>query len=71
MTMEKLSQFPLWTKWKRPTTVPYPNVWHRFTTKSKDGKIYKIKIVDVTPDRFEESMEFTKKYFYPYEPIAM
>ncbi|XP_065202220.1 uncharacterized protein LOC135832711 [Planococcus citri] len=69
--MENSPELPLWYKWKRPTTVPYPNIWHKFTSKPKDGKECKIKIVDLTPDRFEEIMEFTEKYFYPRELLCI
>lgn len=69
--MQKLIKIPLWTKWKRPQLVPFPNTWYRFKMESKYGKIYKVKIVDLTPDRFEEAMEFMVKYFYSKEPIAV
>ena len=71
ISMEKLTEISLWTKFKRPSSVPYPNTWHRFTTKPKNGKTYRVKIVDLTPDRFEESIEFIKKYYYPYEPVTL
>ncbi|XP_065202222.1 uncharacterized protein LOC135832712 isoform X2 [Planococcus citri] len=60
-----------WYKWKRPTSIPYPNIWHRFTSKTKDGKVYNIKIVDLSADRFEEIMEFSKEYFFSREPICV
>ncbi|XP_065222901.1 uncharacterized protein LOC135847354 [Planococcus citri] len=68
--MENIPKLPVWNKWKRPTSIPYPNTWHRFTTKTKDGKVLKMKIVDLTPDRFEESLEFLRNYFYLDEPIC-
>ncbi|XP_065202224.1 uncharacterized protein LOC135832713 [Planococcus citri] len=69
--MKKLSHLSLWCKWKRPSSVPNSNTWHRFTTKPKDGKEYKIKIMDLTPDRFAECMELTKNYFCPQEPLNL
>ncbi|XP_065202189.1 uncharacterized protein LOC135832699 [Planococcus citri] len=70
LNMEKIPKLTLWNKWKRPASIPYPNTWHKFTAKSKDGKEFKIKIVDVTPDRFEESLEFIRDYLYSNEPLC-
>lgn len=57
--------------WSRPTTVPFPNVWHRFESRSKNEKIYKIRIEDLTPDRYEETLEFMMKYYFTEEPLSV
>lgn len=67
--MEELPDLPL--LWKRPESIPYPNTWHKFQSKPKDGKSLAIKIVDLTPDRFEESIEFMMMYYFPEEPLSV
>ncbi|KAK7603288.1 hypothetical protein V9T40_003287 [Parthenolecanium corni] len=44
--------------WTRPNNVPYPNIWEKFEVKSKDGQTYKLQIEDVTPDRYDEFLDF-------------
>ncbi|XKL66982.1 hypothetical protein PGB90_010402 [Kerria lacca] len=56
--------------WKRPSTVPFPNVWHRFQVQKKDGLIYKVKIQEINPDRFAEIQEFMETYFDKDEPLS-
>lgn len=56
--------------WKRPDSVARPLVWHRFETKEKDGKRYKVRIQDLTEDRFNEAWEFMVKYYFPEEPLS-
>ncbi|XP_065202226.1 uncharacterized protein LOC135832720 [Planococcus citri] len=67
--MEELPDLPL--LWNRPKSVAYPNTWHKFQSKSKDGKSFAIKIVDLTPERFEESIELMMKYYFPEEPLSV
>lgn len=55
--------------WKRPENIPFPNVWYRFKSRSKNGKSCNIKIVDLTPDRYEEAIQFMVKYFLMDEPL--
>lgn len=57
--------------WKRPTTIAIPQIWHKFESKPKNGKIYKIKIIDLTPDRYEEAMDFMMKYYFTEEPLSV
>lgn len=59
-------------RWKRPVNILYPNVWHRFETKSRsrNGVQYKIKIQDVDEDRIDEVCEFMENYYYPEEPLS-
>lgn len=65
-----MEELDLDLKWKRPATVQMPTVWHTFQTKPKDNVRYKIKIQDLTPDRFDEVIELMMKYYFPDEPLA-
>lgn len=58
-------------QWKRPTTIFFPNVWRRFESKPKNGKIYKIRIEEITDDRVEEILELLLKYYIPEEPLSV
>ncbi|XP_065202209.1 uncharacterized protein LOC135832706 [Planococcus citri] len=55
--------------WSRPENIPFPNVWNRFKSRPKNGKSCNIKIVDLTPDRYEEAIQFMAKYFLMDEPL--
>lgn len=57
--------------WERPADVKFPSVWHRFETKPKDGKVYKIRIEDLTEERTAEAIEFLMKYYFPEEPLSV
>lgn len=64
--MDKLAESQ---QWRRPTTAPFPQNWHKFESKPKNGKTYKIRIEDLTPNRYEEASDFMLKYFTNSEPI--
>lgn len=59
-------------QWKRPAEneIQYPNVWYRFETKSRDGHTYKIRIQDLTEDRFDEAIDLLTKDYITDEPIC-
>lgn len=57
--------------WERPADVKFPNVWHRFETKPKNGKVYKIRVEDLTEERTAEVIEFLMKYYFPEEPLSV
>ena len=57
--------------WKRPANVTFPNIWHRFETRPKNGKTYKIRVEDATPDRFEEIIDFMMKFYFNDEPLSV
>ena len=56
-------------EWKRPDDTPYPNVWHRFKVKSNDGKEYRIRIQDLTPDRHDEVWDMYERHFFADEDL--
>lgn len=55
--------------WKRPLELPFPKVWRRFEVKLPTGGVKKLKIKDLTPDRYEEAWEFSAKTIYTEEPV--
>ncbi|KAK7590900.1 hypothetical protein V9T40_002513 [Parthenolecanium corni] len=57
-------------KWSRPSTIPFPHVWHRFQAKNSTGKSFNIRIEDLTPDRQDEAWKFFLQHYLVDEPIA-
>lgn len=57
--------------WERPNEIPWPNIWHRFETKPKNGTVYNVRIEDLTDDRFEEALQFMMMYYFPDEPLSV
>lgn len=58
-------------EWKRPESVPFPNVWMRFEGKKEiNGKIPKFWIQDIPEDMFEEVADFMCKNFIYEEPLC-
>ncbi|XP_077299160.1 uncharacterized protein LOC143920245 isoform X1 [Arctopsyche grandis] len=55
-------------KWRRPSCIPYPQVWRRFEKTIKNGKKLKFKVQDLTEDMHYEVLEFMKKYYMKDEP---
>lgn len=58
--------------WKRPLgVVPYPNVWLKFSAKSKNSDIsVNFRVQDLPEDRFEDAIAFMKKIYIAGEPLA-
>lgn len=56
--------------WTRPKNVPFPNVWAKFEMKSEQGQILKLQVEDVSPDRYEEFLDFQYMNFDCREPIS-
>lgn len=58
-------------KFKRPTNIPYPNVWYRFQLKDTNSdELVHYKIQDLTPNRYEDAVKHLVKYFLPDETIC-
>ncbi|KAK7590898.1 hypothetical protein V9T40_002511 [Parthenolecanium corni] len=57
-------------KWERPSTIPFPHVWHRFQAKSSTGKSFSFRVEDLTPDRQDEAWKFFVDHYLVDEPIA-
>ncbi|KAF5294159.1 hypothetical protein FQR65_LT10870 [Abscondita terminalis] len=55
--------------WKRPSSVPYPQVWHKFTKVDKTGTSKEFEIEDLTEELFPTCVEFMRKYFIPDESL--
>ncbi|XP_063836598.1 uncharacterized protein LOC135085731 [Ostrinia nubilalis] len=51
----------------RPPSVPYPNVWRRFTVQ-RGSSIIHLRVQDLTEDLFEASIQLLLKYFTKDEP---
>lgn len=66
--MDELMKLKL--SWKRPPNMPWPKTWHRFEATSKNGIVYKIKIQDIPPNRFEDVVNFMAAEYSKREPIT-
>lgn len=59
------------SSWKRPESVPFPNVWARFEGRIPiDGKPLKYRIQDVTDDLVEPVVDHMCRYFLVREILA-
>lgn len=54
--------------WRRPESVSHPQVWLRFERTTKDGKLLKFKVQDVTDDLHDDVLNFMLKYYMKEEP---
>lgn len=58
-------------KFKRPSNIPYPNVWHRFQLKDPNsGELVHYRIQDLTSNRYEDAVKHLVQYFLPDETIC-
>lgn len=58
-------------QWKRPYSVGYPKVWHKFTAKDVDSdKLVEYRIEDLTESKYEESLAMMVEYFCRDEPTC-
>ncbi|XP_052868047.1 uncharacterized protein LOC128274003 [Anopheles cruzii] len=60
------------SSWKRPDTIPYPSVWHRFTAQTPDPTNQPVTylVQDVPVDRFEDCIQHMCSYFLRDEPTC-
>ncbi|XP_014355284.2 uncharacterized protein LOC106708313 [Papilio machaon] len=51
----------------RPSSVPYPNVWHRFTVR-RHGTTASLRVQDLTEDKYDAALALLSKHFTADEP---
>ncbi|CAK1592838.1 unnamed protein product [Parnassius mnemosyne] len=51
----------------RPSTVPYPTVWHRFTVR-RNGTTASLRVQDLTEDKFDAALALLSEHFTRDEP---
>ncbi|XP_058116219.1 uncharacterized protein LOC131287956 [Anopheles ziemanni] len=59
--------------WKRPTSVPYPNIWCTFEAPDPDrddGGLATYRVEDLTKDRFEDAIKLYTEHFLDDEPLS-
>lgn len=56
---------------RRPSCIPYPQVWSRFEKTIKNEYTMKFKVQDLTEDMHFEVLEFMKKYYMKDEPWSV
>lgn len=58
-------------KWKRPESLEYPKIWHRFMARDlKSDKLVEYRIEDLTESRAEEAMKHMKEFYLADEPVS-
>lgn len=57
-------------QWKRPTNVPFPQIWYRFETEVKNGRSYRVRIQEIEENRFEEILDFMDANYNEGELIS-
>lgn len=58
-------------KFKRPETLPYPNIYYTFTAKDKHSdNILEYRVQDMPEKFFEQAVDFMVKYFLPDETFC-
>lgn len=57
--------------WKRPSSLEYPKVWHRFEKTNKDGKTMKFKVQDLTEEYHDNLFEMFMKDYIVNEPWSV
>lgn len=59
-------------KWKRPVSVTYPKVWHRFKARDlSSDELVEYRIEDLTEDRAEEAYKHMKDHYLAGEPVTV
>lgn len=63
-------------KWVRPTSVPYPKIWHRFWARdvtvlgNTSDQLVEYRVEDLTEDRYEDVLRHFTQHFIEDEPLA-
>ncbi|XP_063706456.1 uncharacterized protein LOC134835507 [Culicoides brevitarsis] len=61
----------IWSSnWRRPSNLPFPQIWHTFTAPDLDGTSVSYEIRDLPPLRFSEACELMIEHYIPDEPLA-
>lgn len=59
-------------KWKRPDSVPYPKVWHRFKARDLNSdKLVEYRIEDLAEERAEEAYKHMRDNYLAGEPVTV
>lgn len=59
-------------KWKRPDSVEYPKVWHRFKARDLNSdRLVEYRIQDLTDERAEEAYEHMRQNYLAGEPVTV
>lgn len=59
-------------KWKRPNSVEYPKVWHRFMARDlNSNKLVEYRIEDLTDDRAEDAYQHMRDNYLAGEPVTV
>lgn len=55
---------------ERCATIPYPNIWVRFTAQDSDSnQLVEYRVQDMVEDDFDKVFEFMKSFFFKDEPM--
>lgn len=58
-------------KWKRPDSIEYPKVWHRFIARDLDSdKMVEYRIEDLVESKAEEAYKHMRENFLVDQPIS-
>lgn len=59
-------------KWKRPDSVEYPKVWHRFMARDLNSdQLVEYRIEDLTKQRAEEAYQHMRDNYLAGEPVSV
>lgn len=66
MSVEKLT-----LKWKRPETIEYPKVWHRFQARDLNSdKLVEYRIEDLVKENVEDAFQHMRDFYFKDEPVS-
>lgn len=59
-------------KWKRPDSVEYPKVWHKFKARDVNSeKMVEYRIEDLTEARVKEAYQHMRDNYLTGEPVSV
>ncbi|XP_025834982.1 uncharacterized protein LOC112905884 [Agrilus planipennis] len=58
--------------WKRPDSIPFPTIWHRFKGQKtmSNGELPNFWVQDMPEDLYEVAIELMQKHFMKDEPLS-
>lgn len=58
-------------KWKRPDTIEYPKVWHRFQARDLNGdNLVEYRIEDLVHEKVEDAFKHMRDFYFKDEPVS-
>lgn len=58
-------------KWKRPDSIEYPKIWHRFRARDLNSdNIVEYRIEDLVEDRFQDALKHMRENYLMDEPVS-